>query len=187
MEFSDKNAAIQVIEEAIVDKQEPRETDRLLAKELANLCEQTADPTGSHLRLGLVFGIWIIRDDDLELFKVVRDAAITLASANAIAHHLPAATILSLLLGAAALVRNTIRGVGRLSEDQLLVVMILRKRGGLASAKELLADLQEVDRREWTETRMHLALAGLEKLPTRKDVVSIVKSDSLGRWTLVGV
>lgn len=109
--FRDRNVVLQLIKQSMVADGEGSKFDPLLLDGFADLCEDPAANPASQ-GLELLHGRWVVRDDDLELFKVTRDAVMTLASTTVVTHSLSAATIASLAFGVAALMRNARRSSG---------------------------------------------------------------------------
>jgi hypothetical protein len=186
--FTERVKVLGYLSSKIVPSPQPLTTiEQLLISEFCDLCEESSsDPAGNVLEIRIAR--WVVRDDDLELFKVIRDAAVTLASTNYVLSSMSTAAVVSLALGVATLIRNVLRSTATLSTDEVVVMVILSKIGHPATVDEILSALRTRESKSsWTNKRVKMVLKGLEKVVTRKDIVPLVKADARGAWSLVGV
>jgi hypothetical protein len=186
--FTERVKVLGYLSSKIVPSPQPLTTiEQLLISEFCDLCEESSsDPAGNVLEIRIAR--WVVRDDDLELFKVIRDAAVTLASTNYVLSSMSTAAVVSLALGVATLIRNVLRSTATLSTDEVVVMVVLSKIGHPATVDEILSALRTRESKSsWTNKRVKMVLKGLEKVVTRKDIVPLVKADARGAWSLVGV
>src|SRR5207302_1335443 len=76
--------------------------------------EGSADP----LRLELIIGNWVIRDDDLEVFAIIKDAILSLAGAQFVFGNLSAAGLTTIALSIVRLLRNAYAKGAKISPEQ---------------------------------------------------------------------
>lgn len=146
--------------------------------------EQEASP----FEFGARLGHWVIRDDDLELFKAIKDTIVTLAGAGFVLGSLPMAGIVALILGLVELLRNVYRSGARLPESQLSILAVLKEAKQPVSINYLLDKLpSNLNGKEWDESLLRRELADLKQVHTANGFVAFVDSNEADLWILAGV
>ena len=165
--------------------------ETILLQAYTDSCEER--PQRPELRLELVLGRWVIREDDLELFKITRDALVTLASGSFVFKELSTAAITSLAMALISLGRNAVRGGAWLSPDQILVLAAIKAARVPLSVPEISGKLdnanKEVSARRWTRRRTMSVLRSLTEVTTKKNIVALVCPVNVGgteKWHVQG-
>jgi len=167
------------------------ENDNAVIEAFAYSCHD--EKAASRIGLELQIWRWVVKDDDLEIFKIVKDALVTLAATSFALKDLNTAAITSLVLGLIALLRNAVRSGAKLTDEQVVVLTILRTVEAPVSANYLAGRLSPSNGRaasaSWTVERVLKVLRSLTEIVTKKDVVALVRSVKQNEsecWIAVG-
>ncbi len=146
-----------------------------LSARLASACAKQSAP---RMGLGLRIRSWVIREEDLGFFSVLRNgsavAAATIAASSV------AAPIAGALVAAAETGWNAWRKGAKVSPDDLEVLILLESSDGLRPG-QIAAKLPQRKKKR-TAKEVENALKRLSKLPTRSGSIAVVHKDSAGYW-----
>ncbi len=135
---------------------------------------------------------WAIQDDELQMARIVAEAACTAAGASFFLDpSVGKQTMLSALTTLAASVlllwRTLTRKLAKLDADQTLVLMALKQRGDGLTEEELESVLQnvkpELGKDVWRQVLRQLSAFRLRD----GTVVSLAQKDANSRWSAAGV
>src|ERR1700722_15649877 len=94
---------------------------------VVDACEEEAEEEGdTKRRLELRIGRWVILDNDLDLFKVTRDAVLALAPAHFLFSGMGEAGVASLIYSLLQVARNMYRGGALLTAEQIQLLLMLK-------------------------------------------------------------
>jgi hypothetical protein len=154
---------------------------------IVDACEEPDDtpqlsPRDRHqLRVGR----WVIRDDDLELFQIVKTAMLAFSAAQFTFTSLSAGGATALAFSAAQLVRNVFRKGISLDPKQLQLLLVLKASSKPMAAHEIAAALGTDP--NWSGRDVEQELARLRKMQARGGSVSLVEENSDQQWLANGV
>jgi len=188
MEYEQRSFCLAVVREALATDAAPTELEQRLADELTNQSEVSEPaPDGSALRMRL--GRWVIRDEDLKLFGAIRDSLVALAAVGFAFKDLPVATLVSVGLATSTVLLGVWRNIGRVKPDALVVLLALQHLGGSATIDEIHEAInpKPPTREKWSRVTIRAHLEQLGTVPTRADVIAVVKPLADGHWVVVGI
>ena len=140
------------------------------------------------LRLELIIGNWVIKDEDLDLFGTIKDAILTLAGAQFLLGKLGVAGITAVTLSLIAMLRHAYGKGVRISPRQAAVLAILREADRPLSVSELLAQLGSEDgTAAWEKAALVQTLNSLTAVPARVGSVKIVEAFPDHTWGVAGI
>jgi hypothetical protein len=154
----------------------PHDLAKSLAARLAPACQEHFAPkTG----LGLVIRQWVIRQEDLGFFGVLRTSALAfVASATAAP---VAGPVVAALAAIAELGWNMWRKGARLETRDLQVLIALEKSSRPLTPGEIAKSLS-TKTEGWSTADVKAVLTRLGKLPTRSGSIAVVHETEKGRW-----
>jgi hypothetical protein len=153
-------------------------TDAAVLDALVGACRE---PEQSNLES--MVGSWVVRNDDLDLFKPVASGLGVLVGLLFPGGAVVAATVIGLaidLLDAARKARA--KAVHLTDGTQLVVLRATRKHPGLTTAELTAALNDEAAEEPWTEAEVTAALGALGEANTGSGFVKLVEADTKGRW-----
>jgi len=165
---------------------------RYLVDQLTPEFELTDDDLLSEPAFDLIVGRWVIRDEQLDIFKCLRDAVVAMAPVNFFLNAPTTAAVTAVLAAVAGIARNALRFGTTLTPSQLVVVAMLRASGPLLP-EEIAAKLNDSNYFPnalpdgWTSQEVATQLNSLKEALTRNGRVALVEVASDGRWNLRGL
>jgi hypothetical protein len=154
----------------------PGEIAQHVAARLATRCKDKQVPA-----LGIAFRInrWVIRQEDLGFFNVLRTAA--LAGLAAVSGASAAAPVVGALAAAAETGWNLWRKGVKLEEVDLRVLQLLEEAEGGLAAGDIAKRLSAKGTR-WSTKSVEQVLGRLSKLNAHSGTVAVVHQSSDGKW-----
>jgi hypothetical protein len=157
-----------------------------LVAALVDCCEDDGDTDATAAahsnRRQLRVGRWVILDGDLDLFKIVRDAVLSLAPAHYMLTSLTQAGIASLVFSVVQAARNAFKSGAMLSVGQVQLLVALKAINQPASPTGISSVLNSAGGAEWSPSRVQSELGTLSAFPTRGGVAAFVKANGNGEW-----
>ena len=143
------------------------------------------DDSRSTAKLRLRLNKWVIRNNDLEIFDLTRNALVSLAAVNFVVQNLTQSSLTALFLSLLKLFKTIYARGAKLSHNQIQVIYALEHfRGHLASENKILGFLNANDNSIWTKKHLRTVLCSLMEIPTREGLVSLVQKNENNMWIL---
>lgn len=162
----------------------PHESDLL---EVYTTCCYEAPPETGQKGFQLLVGSWVIRDDDLKVFDVIKNAIVALAAANFVFASMTAAGVTGIVAAVVQLLKEAYRSGAMITPSQAKVLVALKSAGRPLDVGSLLSLLPRDQEGDWNEDRIRAELSELASVHTRKGFAALVECNTKGHWTVKGV
>jgi len=135
----------------------------------------------------LLLNRWVIRDDDLKLFDLVKNAVLALAAVNFVFADMTVAGVSGVVAAIVQMLTNAYRSGATITPSQSKLLIALKNANRPANARSLLKLLAGDKDEGWNDARIRAELNELSCVHTRRGFVELVECNKEGQWTVKGV
>jgi len=185
-EFEDKDLCRDQLQ-GLLKLSPENEQEQQILDALVESCEVVDPAQARERRFELRVGKWVIREEDLKLFDVVKDSLTMFASGGYLLGNLTAAGITSLIVSLVRLGRDCYLNGVTITDKQLQIILTLKKEGRAIAFRDILASLVNETPDGWNEPDLRKELEALKTMPSRNKKVEVVQSTSADEWFLTGI
>jgi hypothetical protein len=185
-EFEDKDLCREQLQNLLNLSPENEQDSRILDA-LVESCEVIDPSQAQKRRFELRVGKWVIREEDLKLFDVVKDSLAMFASGGYLLGNLTAAGITSFIVSLVRIGRDCYLNGVTITDNQLQIILTLKKEDRATPFKDILALLLSETPSKWNDVELRKELEALKTMPSRNKKVEIVQSTSADEWFLTGI